>query len=206
MPVHCSIDFPRISDEEMRSIDYAVMSHVFATHNELGRLADEVVYQEKLTQLLQAGGIEATTEVPIKISFGDFSTRLAMDLVVERKVIYELKAASDLLPTHESQLLSYLYLNNATRGKLVNFRSSSVQSKFVNSNLTTEKRQQFEMNLSEYRGESGLVDLVRALVADWGTGLNTALYRRAILQCCGDEAESEKLLVMTSAGHQIGRQ
>jgi GxxExxY protein len=206
MPVHCPIDFPRITDEEMGAIDYAVMSHAFAAQNELGRLADEVVYQEKLIQLLHAAGIEAVTEVPIKISFRNFSTPLAMDLVVESKVIYELKATSQLLPAHESQLLSYLYLNNATHGKLVNFRSPSVKSKFINSNLTTEKRQQFEMNLTKYHGESELVEAVGELIADWGTGLNTALYRRAILPSFGDEAQSEKLLDMTSAGRRIGKQ
>lgn len=206
MPIDCPIELPRITDEEMRSVDYAVMSHVFATHNELGRLADEVVYQEKLARLLIAAGIEATTEVPIELSFRDFSARLEMDLVVEQKVIYELKATAALLPTHESQLLSYMYLTNATHGKLINFKNPSVQSKFINTNLTTENRQHFDMNLTEYRGESGLVDLIRELIADWGTGLNAALYRRALLQCWGNETEPEQLLPMISAGHQIGRQ
>lgn len=206
MPIHCPIDLPRITDDEMRSIDYAVMSHVFATHNELGRLADEIVYQEKLAQLLRAAGIEATTEVPIELSFRDFSTCLAMDLVVERKVVYELKTVSQLLPTHDSQLLSYLFLNNATHGKLVNFRNPSVQSKFINTNLSTDDRQHFEMSLAEHCGESELVDLIRELIYDWGTGLNAALYRRALLECWSDNAETEQLLPMTSSGHQIGKQ
>ena len=206
MPIHCPIALQRITDDEMRSIDYAVMSHVFATHNELGRLADEVVYQEKLVQLLQAAGIEATTEVPIKLSFRDFSTPLAMDLVVEGKVIYELKAASELLPIHKGQLLSYLFLTNATHGKLVNFKTPTVQSEFLNANLTNEERRQFEVDLTEHCGECGLVDSIRELIADWGTGLNASLYRRALLQCQGDETELEQLLPMTSAGHQIGRQ
>ena len=206
MPVHCPIDLPRIIDDDMRSIDYAVMAHVFATHNELGRLADEAVYQEKLALLLQAAGIEAATEVPIELSFREFSTRLFMDLVVERRVIYELKTVSELLPAHESQLLSYLFLNNATHGKLINFRNRSVQSKFINSSWTTEERKNFETNLTEYCGELGLVELMRELIADWGTGLNAGLYRRALLQCWGEEVETEQLLPMTSAGHQIGRQ
>ena len=206
MPVHCPIEFPRITDDDMRSIDYAVMAHVFTTHNELGRLADEVVYQEKLVQLLEAAGIKATTEVPIKLSFGDFSTNLAMDLVVEQKAIYELKTVSQLLPTHESQLLSYLFLANATHGKLVNFRAPSVQSKFINTSFSTDERQDFEMILAEYCGKSELVDLIRGLIYDWGTGLNAALYRRALLQCWSSKAETQQLLPMTSSGHQIGRQ
>jgi len=134
MPIDCPIELPRITDEEMRSVDYAVMSHVFATHNELGRLADEVVYQEKLARLLIAAGIEATTEVPIELSFRDFSARLEMDLVVEQKVIYELKATAALLPTHESQLLSYMYLTNATVswGKRVGGPNSRIDRRLGN--------------------------------------------------------------------------
>ena len=93
----------------MRSVDYAVMAQVFATHNELGRLADEAVYHQKLLHLLHAAGMDATIEVPIELSFRGFKIPLATDLVVDRKAIYELKAVAALLPAHESQLLGYLF-------------------------------------------------------------------------------------------------
>ncbi|HQZ67573.1 MAG TPA: GxxExxY protein [Planctomycetaceae bacterium] len=86
MPITCPINIPRITDDDMRSIDYAVMAKVFATHNELGRLADEAVYHQKRLQLLRAAGLAATIEPPIELSFRDFSISLAVDLVVEQKM------------------------------------------------------------------------------------------------------------------------
>jgi GxxExxY protein len=190
----------------MRELDYCVMGHVFETHSELGRLADESVYQHKLLHLLLKAGVEAAIEVPIELSFHDFIVPLAMDLVVERRVIYELKAVAALLPVHESQLLGYLFLTNTTHGKLINFRAKSVESKFINSTFTSHDRQQIEFNLTQYRGENSLPELITELVSDWGTGLNASLYRRAILHCCGTEPEPEQLLPMTSGQKQIGNQ
>ncbi len=44
MPIYCPITFPRLSEDEMHTIDYTVMGHAFATHRELGRLCDESLY------------------------------------------------------------------------------------------------------------------------------------------------------------------
>jgi GxxExxY protein len=131
MPVHCEIAFPRLSDDEMRQLDYAVTGHAFATHNDLGRLCDESIYQHDFVRRLRNAGIEATIEVPVTLSFRNFTTPLALDLAVERKVIYELKTVASLNRSHEAQLLRYLFLTNSTHGKLVNFRGKSVESRFV---------------------------------------------------------------------------
>lgn len=206
VPIYCPIEFPRIDEDEMRTIDYAVMAQVFATQNELGPLADEAVYQSRLQQLLEKSGMEALTEVPIKLSFREFSTSLSMDLVIDNAAIYELKTVGGLLSAHESQLLGYLYLTNATHGKLVNFRTASVESRFVNSTMSTTERQQFEFADSKYSGDKCLAELICDLIADWGTGLNASLYRRAILYCyCGVET-NEQQLPMTSSGQRIGNQ
>lgn len=108
-----------MSASNLRSIDYKVMEHAFASHNELGRLADENVFQHNLLQRLHAAGMRATIEVSADLSFQGFSIPLAIDLIVEEKVIYELKCVSKLLPVHEGQLLGYMFMTNATHGKLV---------------------------------------------------------------------------------------
>ncbi len=206
MPIHCPIAFPRIDDDEMREIDYRVMKHTFATHNQLGSLADETVYQQELLRRLHDVRIEAAIEVPIKLSFRDFSIPLAMDLVVQKSVIYELKTVPALLPIHEAQLLGYMYCTNTTHGKLVNFRTNSVESRFVNSTLSLSERQQFTFNDAQYDGEQSLRDSIQNLVSDWGTGLSAPLYRRAILACHASQTDHEQLLPMQSAGKCIGNQ
>ncbi len=190
----------------MRTIDYTVMGHAFATHRELGRLCDESVYQHKLLCRLETAGMEAAIEIPVSLSHREFSTRLSLDLVVQQRVIYELKAVSALSSAHEAQLLEYLFLTNATRGKLINFRTKSVESRFVNTTLDHAERRRYTFDLTEYRGDDALAVLIRELVADWGTGLHPSLYRRAMLECIGSEAEPARILPMTSDGHPIGKQ
>ena len=57
MPISCPIKFSPISRDEYRKLDYQVMQHVFACHNELGRLCDEVIYQNDLNARLCAAGL-----------------------------------------------------------------------------------------------------------------------------------------------------
>jgi len=190
----------------MRTIDYQVMGNAFATHRRLGRLCDESVYQNELLSRLQKAGMEAAIEIPVTLSHRAFSIRLALDLVVHQKVIYELKTVAALSAAHEAQLLGYLFMTNSTRGKLVNFRTQSVESRFVNTTLDDTERRRFTLNLSKYSGEDRLAVLVRELVDDWGTGLDASLYRRAILRCLSSEAEPERMLPMRSGEHAIGNQ
>jgi len=114
MPIHCPFEFPRQSEEEMRTVDFTVMRHAFDTHNELGRLCDESVYQLELVRRLRLAGYEVSMEVPIRLSFREFSIGRSLDLVIANRVIYELKAVSELMKSHEGQLLDYLYLTNST--------------------------------------------------------------------------------------------
>ncbi len=206
MPVQCEIVFPRLTNDDMKAVDYRVMGHAFATHNELGCLADEAVYQREFLRRLRLDGIEAAMEVPVQLTFRTFAVPLRLDLVVDGKVIYELKTASALNSGHESQLLGYLYLTNSTHGKLVNFRPRSVQSRFVNTTLDGPERRKFEFDHFEYDGPEHFSSLVHDLVEDWGTGLDCSLYRRAILHCTRQGRESEQLLPMVSSGTSVGNQ
>ena len=206
MPIHCPFEFPRLSEEEMRTVDFMVMRHAFDTHNELGRLCDESVYQLELVRRLRLTGIEVSMEVPITLSFREFSIGRSLDLVIAKKIIYELKAVAELMKSHEGQLLEYLYLTNSTRGKLVNFRTKSVESRFVNTTFQRIERQTFQFDEHDYSGDGFLPTLVQELVADWGTGLSTSLYRRAILGCTLERNESEQQLPMVSGGQSIGNQ
>ena len=206
MPIHCPISFPRLAEDEMRAIDYPVMGHAFATHQQLGRLCDESVYQRELLPRLQTAGLEGAIEIPITLTHRQFSIRVALDMVVQQKVIYELKTAVALSSAHEAQLLGYLFMTNSTRGKLINFRTQSVESRFVNAPLDDAERRRFTLDVSKYSGDDSLATLVRELIEDWGTGLDASLYRRAILSCLGSGAEPYQMLPMKSGEHSIGNQ
>jgi GxxExxY protein len=128
----------------MRLIDYEVMKHAFACHSARGRLCDEAVYQTDLSLRLRSAGFEAETEVPIKLSLGNFESVAKIDLLVDRKVIYELKTVERFTPKHEAQCLGYLFMAESTHGKLINFRRQSVESRFVNTSRTLDERRKVD--------------------------------------------------------------
>ena len=206
MPITCPIRFPRLSQAEMAALDYEVMRHVFAAHQELGCLCDESVYHARLAHLLTADGFEVECEVPVTLAFRTFIKPLFLDLVVNRRGIYELKTVSALTPAHFAQLLNYLFLTNATRGKLINFRPASVESQFVNSALDDAQRRRFDIEARDWRGPDQFRQMVAELVADWGTGLDPSLYTQAVVHCLGGEEAVTRQIPMQLAGVALGNQ
>ena len=91
-------------------------------YRELGYGFAEVVYRNSLQVALLQKGLEAKTEVPISVRFrgavvGDFKA----DLVVNKCVLLELKAADGIVAAHEAQLLNYLRTTSLEVGLILNF-------------------------------------------------------------------------------------
>ena len=104
-------------------MDYRLMRCAFDVQNQLGRLCDEIIYQNDLAIRLQTVGLGPVhREVPVTVTHRDFSKTYRLDLVVSEAAIYELKAEARLVSEHEAQLLHYLLLCGSQHGKLVNFR------------------------------------------------------------------------------------
>lgn len=206
MASHCTKTFPRLTEAEMRDLDYEVMRHAFATHKALGCLCDESVYQAHLGHALATAGVKTEREVPVTLSFRSFVKPLYLDLVVAGSVIYELKAVASLTEAHAIQLLNYLFLTNSARGKLINFRPRSVESQFVNSALDDEERRRFRTDASGWRGTKGFRELVTELVNDWGTGLDQSFYTQAVIHCLGGEEAVTRQVPMQLEGVALGHQ
>lgn len=83
----------------------------------------ETVYEVLFARLLEKRGLHVERQVPVPIEFeGEtFSEGFRADLIVERKVIIELKSVEKLLPVHKKQLLTYLRLTGLKLGYLMNF-------------------------------------------------------------------------------------
>lgn len=204
MPIELPFPLPRLSTEEFKALDHQVMAHAFAAHRDLGRLCDETVYQADLAERLIAAGLgPVQREFPLTVSFRGFTHTCFADLAVAGRALYELKTETTLATVHEAQLLNYLLLANAARGKLVNFRPSSVESRFVNAPLDTAGRHRFAAHCDH---PHPFFFLVSELVADWGTGLETSLYVRALTHLRGGEAEVIRLLPMTRGAVPLGNQ
>lgn len=206
MPIHCPINLPKLSTEEFAAFDYDAMKHAFASHRELGGLADEEIYQADFAARLTDIGMKAHREVPVTISFRSFSKNYYLDLVIAETAIYELKAVRQLTESHRMQLINYLLLLNVSHGKLLNFRGASVGAQFVNAPLTRSERKDFRVNAQDWRGELNIRDWIIELLRDWGTALELPLYHQAIVHLLGGDELVTKLLPMQRNGLSLGNQ
>lgn len=206
MPVHCPINLPRLTTEEFAKIDYRVMAEAFQCHRELGRLADETIYQTHFAARLQSAGLNPTCEIPITVSYRTFNKTYFVDLVVDFTAVYELKAVRRFTDEHDAQLINYLILMNTSRGKLVNFRANSVQSRFVNAPFTNDERREFQIDNRRWKGADITRDWITDMLRDWGTGLELPLYHQAIVHLLGGEASVSHLLPLRNGNAELGNQ
>ena len=93
-------------------------------HRNLGSCYMEKLYERALLIELADNGLRATNQVPLQVSYktqiiGDYW----LDVIVEDKVILELKACSRIIPVHEAQLIQYLHTAGLKVGYVINFGS-----------------------------------------------------------------------------------
>ena len=102
-----------------------VVDAEFQVHCGLGPGLLESVDRVALARELESRGLHVIREQPIEIKYKDFvfEQGFRADLVVENKVIVELKSVEELHPVHKKQLLTYLKLSGLKLGYLMNFGS-----------------------------------------------------------------------------------
>ena len=99
-----------------------IVDAAFHLHKRLGPGLLETVYEVILANMLQKRGLKVARQVPVAIVFDGikFNEGFRADLVVEDKVIVELKSVEKVVPVHKKQLLTYLRLADK---RLVTFKS-----------------------------------------------------------------------------------
>jgi GxxExxY protein len=92
-------------------------------HRHLGPGLLESAYEECLCHEMSVAGISFERQKPLPVHYKNVKLDCGyrLDLVVEQKIIVELKAVENLMPIHEAQLLTYLKLSRLTLGLLINF-------------------------------------------------------------------------------------
>ena len=100
-----------------------VVDAALKVHKKLGSGLLESAYQKVLMIELQKRGLFVEAEVPIPVSYegNEIETGFRADLIVEKKVILELKAIQKNNLVHKQQLLSYLKLSGLKLGLVINF-------------------------------------------------------------------------------------
>jgi GxxExxY protein len=104
-------------------ISFSIISAAIHVHKQLGPGLIESVYEHCLAEELNLRGLNCKRQVHLPIIYREKELDKAffIDLLVEDKVIVELKALEVVLPVHESQLLTYLKLSGYKLGLLINF-------------------------------------------------------------------------------------
>ncbi len=102
-------------------------------HRELGPGLLESIYEECLCVALTQAGMAVRRQVELPVIFRGVRLEAAyrIDLLVESRVVVEVKACERLMPVHEAQLLTYLRLAECRVGLLMNFHSALLRDAIV---------------------------------------------------------------------------
>ena len=100
-----------------------IIGAAMGVHRELGPGLLESAYESCLAYELAERGLAVRRQVPLPVVYRTvhLDCGYRIDLVVEDKVIVEIKAVESLSPIHEAQLISYVKLSGCKVGLLINF-------------------------------------------------------------------------------------
>lgn len=105
-----------------------ILEASFEVINELGAGFLESVYEKALLYVLEQKGLKAKPQVPIAVVFrGQTVGQFYADILVEEKIIIELKAVSKLMPEHSAQVINYLKSTGIKVGLLINFGNPKLE-------------------------------------------------------------------------------
>lgn len=107
----------------MRELTGEIIGCAMRVHTVLGSGLLESAYEACLYYELNKTGLKVAKQVPLPLVYEDVKLECGyrIDLIVENKVIVEIKSVESLNPIHSVQLLTYLKLSNCKLGLLLNF-------------------------------------------------------------------------------------
>jgi GxxExxY protein len=108
---------------DVERVGKAVLDAAFKVHTRLGPGLLESVYRVALRYVLEKGGtpVEVEIEQPIEFDGVKLASGLRLDMLVDKRVIVELKSVEKMNPIYEAQLMTYLRLSGLRLGYLINF-------------------------------------------------------------------------------------
>lgn len=110
-------------------ISYKIRGAIFKVYKKIGPGLFENVYQHVLKYELEKNGLLVKSEVPLPLLYDNvsFDIGFRIDLLVNEKVIIEIKSVENITEVHHKQLITYLRLTNKKLGILVNFKTEDIQ-------------------------------------------------------------------------------
>lgn len=114
-------------------LSYKIRGAIFKVYNTLGPGLLESVYEAALCYQLKKDGLKVDNQVKVDVVYDGkvLPVDYRIDILVDDKVIIELKSVESLLPVHHKQLLTYLKLTKKKLGLLVNFNSDDITQSII---------------------------------------------------------------------------
>jgi GxxExxY protein len=116
-------DTENTEEFENNSLTDAIIGASITVHRELGPGLLESVYEKCLALELTKSGLQVSSQKEIPLTYKGLALESGFraDLIVENKVLIELKSVDQLLPVHTAQVLTYLKLTGLRTALLINF-------------------------------------------------------------------------------------
>jgi GxxExxY protein len=113
----------RGTETQRDTLTEKVIGLAIEVHRTLGPGLLESVYEKCLCHELAFNGLHCESEIDLPVVYKNlrFDQAFRLDIVVENKLILEIKSVEQLRPVHEAQLLTYLKLAQCPVGLLINF-------------------------------------------------------------------------------------
>jgi GxxExxY protein len=123
--------------EDLEAISYAVIGLAIEVHRQLGPGLLESAYQECLYFEIKNVGLVVEKEIALPIIYKNLKLEQGyrIDLLVENKLVIELKTVENFTPVHFAQILTYLKLGKYPLGLLINYNSKILRNnikRFIN--------------------------------------------------------------------------
>lgn len=124
-------DYTDLHRMDLNDLTYKIRGAIFKVHSSLGPGLLESVYEAALTYELMQANLPVLTQVGVPVNYNDVKLELGfrMDILVDDKVIVEVKSVEVLHDVHKKQLLTYLKLTGKKIGILVNFNVATLVDK-----------------------------------------------------------------------------
>ncbi len=113
---------------EENELSYKIRGCIFTVYNKLGPGLLESAYEAALVYELKKENLEVKNQLALPMIYEEIKMEIGYrsDILVENKVIIELKSVENLLDVHHKQLITYLKLSGLKLGLLVNFNSDDI--------------------------------------------------------------------------------
>lgn len=111
-------------------ISYKIRGAIFNVYNRVGPGLLESAYESALAYELSKQGLDVKTQVGLPFVYESIELQIGyrIDILVENKVIIEIKSVEQLADIHYKQLLTYLKLSDIKLGILVNFNTDRIDT------------------------------------------------------------------------------